>query len=174
VFHRQTGTPTRIAAAALVAVVASSLALAQDINSRHSEKEVRRLVSTAHTADDYRNLAEHFHEEKQLYRAKACAEMRDYARWFSRYHPKSPTGVDRALRMYQTYVDKADRAQKLAAYYDGLLVRNGREPATERLTVSAVNLESFGMIAPPANQMRRSAFGPLQTAAKSSGSGEHP
>jgi hypothetical protein len=165
---------TYIATLALMGTISSGRAIGQQGEPHYSLKELHRLVATARDGADYGRLAEYFHHEKQVYRAKADAEMVDYAKYCSFYHPKFPTGADYAARMYKAYSDKADHAEELAAFYDDLLVRNGLKPANEWLTVSTANMDVAGAINELPKQPVHSAFHNAQTGTGSAGQAEKP
>jgi len=142
----------------LTAISSTDPAIGQEVGQPYSHKELHRLVASARDPDDYRKLSEYFHQQKQVYRAKADAEMHEYAKWFSFYHPKVPTSAENASRLYIYYSAKAEHAATLATHYDDLLVRNGLNPVSEALTVSVVNMGTVGAISQPPKQASYSAF----------------
>ena len=146
-----------VVALTLAAVIFSDRAIAQEAEQHYSRKQLRELVANSTGANSYRQLAEYFHHEKQVYRAKADEEMHEYAKFFSYYHPKFPTGAENAARLHQYYARKADRAGRLATYYDDLLVKNGFSPVSEPLTVSAVNRSTAGATNQPSKAALHSA-----------------
>ena len=128
---------TYVGTLTLAVVIFGNRAIGQEAEQHYSHKELDRLVATARNPSDYRGLAEYFHYQNQVYRAKADTEMHEYVKYFSFYHPKFSSGAENAARLQEHYSSKAEAAGRLAAYYDDLLVKNGFERVSEPLTVSA-------------------------------------
>ena len=116
---------------------------AQQAQQHLSHAQLRRLVANASNTADYQKLAAYFHYQEQIYRAKADAEMDDYAHCVRNVtmSPKFPTRADQAARLYQYYSTKADQQARLAAHYDELLTKNGVKPAGVAQIVSVTDLE---------------------------------
>jgi hypothetical protein len=130
-----------ISVIALILAITAQKVIAQE--PQHlSRIELRRLIKNARNPADYQKLSLYFHYQAQVYRAKANLEMHDYAKFFSIYHPKFPTGADTAARLYEYYSAKADKEAKMAGHYDELLIRSGAKPISEPQVVSLTNLEN--------------------------------
>lgn len=108
-----------------------------------SRTELKELIANANTPADYRKLAVFFHHQEQVYRARAAAEMDDYAHCVRNILmvPKFPTRADQTARLYDYYSGKADQQGKLASKYDSLLIRNGFAPVGNVESVSVKDLE---------------------------------
>ena len=82
-----------------------------------SRAELKHLVATANKLADYQTLATYFHEREDFYRAKAQAEVTEYAQCARNLmmKPKFATRADQTARLYEYYSAKASQQAKLAA-----------------------------------------------------------
>jgi hypothetical protein len=126
---------------ALSGVLELSQMRAEDLQHL-SRPELRRFIEKADKPLDYQKLAMYFHHLEQVYRAKADLEAHNYAKFFSRYHPKVQTASENAARLYDYYSLKADRQAEAAAGYDAMLTRSGIRPARVKQIVSLADLRS--------------------------------
>lgn len=123
-------------------ILISAVAVMAQQPQNLSHSDLRRRIANANKPADYQVLADYFHYQEQVYRAKANAEMHDYVKYFSLYHPKFPTGADNAARLFEYYSAKADKEAKLAAHYDELLVQSGVKPTGKGQIVPLKDLEN--------------------------------
>ena len=125
----------------LTAFAAAFSASGADNASRMSQVELKHLIAAANKPADYQKLALYFHEKELFYRAKAQTEMMEYAQCVRNFmmEPKFPTRADQTARLYEYYSAKADQQAKLAARYDGLLMRGGAKPVGNSYTVSVTS-----------------------------------
>jgi hypothetical protein len=92
-----------------------------------SRQELKTLLATAHTSDQYKQLAGYFHAQELAARSKAVAEKveRDRrAQVNAALYQKYPRPVDSAQYLYESYLADADRAAALAQHYDQLASQN--------------------------------------------------
>jgi len=85
-----------------------------------SDRDVRRLMKTAHTSDQYRQLANYFEQEEVKYHEAAEAEKveRDRrAQVDAGVVQKYPHPVDSAEYWYESDVSKAESAAALANHF---------------------------------------------------------
>jgi hypothetical protein len=103
-----------------------------------SRAELRRLVSAANTPADYQRLATFFHFQEDAYRAKAQAQIDDYATCVRNFlmAPKFPTRADQDFRLFEYYSAKADAQAEAAARYEDMLLAMGVKPLRHTCVVS--------------------------------------
>jgi|GEM_PF-3345673 len=109
----------------------------------YSHKELHRWTASAGDPDADRKLATYFHCQEWIYRAKAQAEMEEYARCVRNIlmAPKFPTRADVTSELHDYYSYKADQEAKLATRYDEMLIRRGIKPTGQSAaTVSLTSL----------------------------------
>ena len=85
------------------------------------QTDMAQQVKQAHDASDYRALAVRFHEQEQVYRAKAAEEKSEWERRQQitvSIAEKYPRPVDSAHYLYDYYSQKADQMSKNAAKYE--------------------------------------------------------
>ncbi len=114
-----------------------SVASAQETTPQYSHKQLKKLMDTAATADDYQKLASYFHYEELLYRNKAQQALNETSQRSAKY-PMATKTVTRAevdSRTYKDYVNRADEYERHAAKYDELLVGMGIKPTKVSPTV---------------------------------------
>ena len=88
-----------------------------------SPHEAHDLMKSAHSVDQYKELAGYFHQREADYRAKAAAEKieRDRrAEVNASLYQKYPRPVDSAQYLYDSYVADANAAALQAQRYDQL------------------------------------------------------
>jgi hypothetical protein len=81
------------------------------------------LMKSAHTTEQYKQLAGYFHQQEAVYRAKAAdekAERDRRAQVSAGLYQKYPRPVDSAQSLYESYVSTADSAALQARHYDQL------------------------------------------------------
>lgn len=128
----------------VIAILSITPTLVMAHGQQHlSRAELRRFMANANNPAAYQELAAYFHYQQQVYRAKADAEMDDYANCVRNVTmaPKFPTRADQDDRLYEYYSAKADQQAKLAAHYDELLTKSGSKPAGDIHIVSLTDLE---------------------------------
>jgi hypothetical protein len=88
-----------------------------------SEHEVHNLMKSAHSSDQYRQLAGYFHQREADYHSKAAAEMAERdrrAQTNAGVARKYPRPVDSAQYLYELYLSDAAIAAVMAQHYDQL------------------------------------------------------
>lgn len=102
-----------------------------------SEHEMHSLMKSAHSGDQYRQLAAYFHQREADYRAKATAENTELDRLpeaNARMAQKYPRPADSAQYRYELYVSSASKAAALAERYDELAA--SAEPSHQQSAAS--------------------------------------
>jgi cytochrome c biogenesis factor len=108
--------------AATLSLVFTLAGIAQN-TTQTARETVQKPIGSPHTVDQYRQLADYFHQQEAKYRAKAAAEKseRDQrAQINAGLMQKYPRPVDSAQYLYETYLHNADRAAAQALHYDQL------------------------------------------------------
>jgi hypothetical protein len=108
-----------------LAGIAQSTVQPASLSAPMSSREARGLMKTAHSAEQYRQLAAYFHQQEAKYRAEAASELveRDRRAEINRgMAQKYPRPVDSAQYLYESYVSSADSAALQAEHYDQLVV----------------------------------------------------
>ena len=115
-----------------------------------SNNELKRLIQQANKPGDYQKLSDIFHYREELYRAKAQAQMDDYAGCVRNFivRPKFPTHADQDAQLFEYYSARADEQARLAARYDTLLIRNGVQPLHNRQVISVRELQNPNALVP--------------------------
>jgi len=88
-----------------------------------SEHGMHSLMKSAHSGDQYRELAAYFHQREVDYRAKASAENKELDRLpeaNARMAQKYPRPADSAEYRYELYLSGASKAAAQARRYDQL------------------------------------------------------
>jgi hypothetical protein len=113
-------------ALALVLGLGSSISFAQSafvVRVHSSHAELRHMMRTAHTPEQYQQLAASMRQRQMASDAKAAEEQQ---LWQQREQTiaastnKYPRPVDSARYLYEYYAGKADREGQLAAHYEQL------------------------------------------------------
>jgi hypothetical protein len=108
--------------AATLSLVFSLAGIAQN-TTQTARETVQKPIGSPHTADQYRQLADYFHQQEVKYRAEAAAEKSERDRRAeinAGSMQKYPRPVDSAQNLYETYLSNADRAAAQASHYDQL------------------------------------------------------
>jgi hypothetical protein len=88
-----------------------------------SPREARDLIKSAHSAEQYKQVAGYFHRQEAEYRAKAADEKTERDRRAAvnaGLYQKYPRPVDSAQNLYDSYVADANAAALQAQRYDQL------------------------------------------------------
>jgi hypothetical protein len=106
----------------LTALLASTVAHAKSyVTNRpaYSDSELRKLIRTAHTPEQFNALADYFGQKQQEYLQKSADEQVELDRRLAApvISPKSPTPVDTAKRLLEYYEEKADGYGRRAYAY---------------------------------------------------------
>jgi len=119
----------------LIAVATLSLALplaiqaqptAQTVSqpTQMSRQELHSLMQSAHSSEQYKQLADYFHQQEAQYRAKAAEEKIEWDRRaqasLGGEDLKRPNPTDSARRLYESYSYDADHNGTLAQHYEQL------------------------------------------------------
>lgn len=131
----------------LVLLVTAMPARGQD-DAHMSRAALKHLMARANEQADYERLSTFFHSQEESHRAKAQAEMDDYADCVRNFitPPKFPTRADQDFRLFQYYSEKADNDAKLAEIYDRKLVTLGIKPVQAAKVVSVKDLQRAASI----------------------------
>jgi hypothetical protein len=110
-------------------------------------------MARANEPADYERLSTLLHAQEEGYRARAQAEMDDYARCERNIlvAPKFPTRADQDLRLFQYYSEKADEDARLAQVYDRKLLDLGMKPRQSANVISVKDLQKKTWTTTPVN-----------------------
>lgn len=105
--------------------VATPLALLADPETapQYSKSEVRRLIHTAHTAEQYRALASYFRSQQQHFEQQAQEEKAEWQRRSENVSgpaAKYPRPVDSSRNRYEYFAYEAQQMDHQAAHYEDL------------------------------------------------------
>jgi hypothetical protein len=116
-----------IVAAALItfplAGIAQSTTQVANLSTPMSPQQAHSLIKSAHSTEEYKQLAGYFHQQEAVYRGKAADEKieRDRrAQVNAGLYQKYPRPADSAQSIYESYVSNADNAALQARHYDQL------------------------------------------------------
>jgi len=106
-------------------IIVSSISvsgLSQNVPASHPKydrSELKQMVRTAHTSEDFERLATYFDDREQEFRKKAEDEKRELDRRLAMPYasPKYPTPADSARGLLQYYQLKADEFEQRATAY---------------------------------------------------------
>ncbi len=86
---------------------------------KYHRSELKRMVRTAHTSEEFERLATYFEDKEQEFRKKAEDEKRELDRRLASPYASSkyPTPADSARGLFQYYQLKADEFEKRATTY---------------------------------------------------------
>jgi len=96
---------------------------AQSAVPHYSSSQIRRMVRTARTAQQYGTLADYYEVQRRMYVRKAAEEMHlwaDRSEMMTPLSEKWPRPVDSARNLYEYYLYKAARSAALCARYNKL------------------------------------------------------
>jgi hypothetical protein len=108
-----------------VMIIVSSISvfgLCQNVpasHPKHNRSELKQMIRTAHTSEDFERLATYFGDKEQEFRKKAQDEKRELDRRLAMPYasPKYPTPADSARGLLQYYELKADECGQRATNY---------------------------------------------------------
>jgi hypothetical protein len=105
-------------------LIASVTCVGQATSPSYSHAELKKMISEAHTAEQYRTLAEYFSLRENSYHQKAAEEKQEWDR-LSRNVPvfsaaKYPRPVDASRNYYYSLRYKARKMSLQASHYEGL------------------------------------------------------
>jgi hypothetical protein len=111
--------------AIVVVIIASSISvsgLCQNVPPAHPKyqrSELKRMVRTAHTSEEFERLATYFEDKEREFRNEAEDEKRELDRRLAMPYasPKYPTPTDSARGLLQYYQLKADEFEQRATAY---------------------------------------------------------
>lgn len=108
--------------AVLGCTAASFATVRSDVPAHYSRRELKAMVQSAHSAEQYLKLSRYFHQETTRFSALADSQDATMRRELERPgHLKYPSGYDIAQRLRDYYRYRADQAGQRAASYDRLL-----------------------------------------------------
>jgi hypothetical protein len=87
------------------------------------KQQVRTLEKTAHSATEYQQLADYYHQKESQLRAQASAELAERdrrAQYTMGTAQKYPRPVDSAQYLYDSLTEQANEAAARAQHYDQL------------------------------------------------------
>jgi hypothetical protein len=93
------------------------------ISTPMSASELQSLIKSAHTTEQYQQLATYYHQREAMYRSKAAdekAERDRRAQVNAALMQKYPRPVDSSEYRYEAFSADADHAAVQAAHYDQL------------------------------------------------------
>lgn len=122
----------RLLQAVVAVVIAGSFARAAEPgNANLSHSQVARLVRTAHSAEQYRTLAEYYQTQKLQFEERARAEMHE---WIRRTFDttglyKYPRAIDSSRNRYEYFKYEESRMSRKEARYEDLAAADRVSPA---------------------------------------------
>ncbi len=90
---------------------------------QYSKSEIRRLIASAHTADQYRTLAAYFRSQQQHFEREAQVEKAEWQRRSENVSgpaAKYPRPVDSSRNRYEYFAYEAQEMDRQAAHYESL------------------------------------------------------
>jgi len=106
-----------------LAVAAQSTTQTANLSVPMTGHEVQSLIKSAHSAAEYKQIADYYHQREAMYRAKAAdekAERDRRAQVNAALMQKYPRPVDSAQYLYESYLSDANSAAVQAQHYDQL------------------------------------------------------
>ncbi|MGA1982276.1 MAG: hypothetical protein ABSG84_07370 [Acidobacteriaceae bacterium] len=106
-----------------LAGIAQSTMQTASLTAPLSAREAHDLIRSAHSRQQYQQLASYYHQQEANYRAEAVAEKAERdrrAQVNAALMQKYPRPVDSAQYLYESYVSQADNAALQARHYDQL------------------------------------------------------
>lgn len=91
--------------------------------TNYSKSEVKSLIRTAHTAQQYQMLASYFKARQTSFEAQAQTEKQEWERRIQNTtgsYQKYPRPVDSSRNWYQYLIYKADQMGQQAAHFESL------------------------------------------------------
>lgn len=111
----------RIAAIIIGVVCIASQAQAKISVQRITERSTKRMARLAHTPEQYRAVADSYHQLYEEDYVKAIAEKREWVKMREiRYWGKTQSPAESARIQYEYYAFKCAKMSKLEARYDKL------------------------------------------------------
>jgi hypothetical protein len=119
-----------IACALLACAAASLTARAESANSQNlSRADLKRMVQSAHTTEDYLTLASYFRWRQQQFDEQAQSERIEWARRAANGYlaaAKYPNPVDSSKYRCEYFEYESQKMGQQAAHYEGLSASAGR------------------------------------------------
>jgi hypothetical protein len=120
----------RLLQAVVAVAIAGSFARAAEPGNL-SRSEVARLVRTAHTAEQYRTLADYYQTQKLQFEERSRAEMHE---WIRRTFDttglyKYPRATDSSRNRYEYFKYEESRMSRKEARYEDLAAADRVSPA---------------------------------------------
>jgi hypothetical protein len=113
-----------IACALLACAASSALLRAESANSQNlSRADLKRMVQSAHTTEDYLTLASYFRWRQQQFEQQAQSEKAEWARRAANGYlaaAKYPNPVDSSKYRYEYFEYESQKMGQQAAHYEGL------------------------------------------------------
>jgi hypothetical protein len=112
-------------AVAVLAIVGSvQVVMAQSGSAaKLSRADLRRMERSAHTAEQYQDLASYFRMRELSYQKQADAEMEEWTRrmqFFTSLYAKYPAPADSSRNRYEYFKYEQRQMDRQAVYYDDL------------------------------------------------------
>jgi hypothetical protein len=113
-----------IACALLACAAASPIVKAESANTQNlSRSDLKRMVQSAHTSEDYLTLASYYRWRQQQFEEQAQSEKIEWARRAANGYlaaAKYPNPVDSSEYRYEYFEYEAQKMSAQAAHYEGL------------------------------------------------------
>jgi hypothetical protein len=106
-----------------LAASAQSTSQTTGLSAQISASELQSLIKSAHSTNQYQQLATYYHQQETMYRSKAAdekAERDRRAQVNAALMQKYPRPVDSSEYRYEAFSADADRAAVQADHYDRL------------------------------------------------------
>lgn len=104
-------------------LIASAACVGQSVAPNLSRAELKKMIGEAHTAEQYRTLADYFGSQQVNYEQKAAAEKHEWLQLSQGYFVpflKYPRPADAARTRYAYFADKAQQMNERADSYESL------------------------------------------------------
>jgi hypothetical protein len=122
----------RLLEALMIVVIACSFARAAEPgNGSLSRRKVARLARTAHTAEQYRTLADYYQTQRLQFAERARAEMHEWIRrtFDATGLDKYPRATDSSRYRYEYFKYEESRMRREEARYEDLAAADRASPA---------------------------------------------
>ncbi len=104
-------------------LIAGVACVGQPTSPSYSHAKLRKMISEAHTAEQYKTLATYFSSRERSYEQKAAIEKREWLRlrpvYATLYH-KYPRPADASKNWYEYLTHEAQQMDAQAAHYEDL------------------------------------------------------
>lgn len=104
-------------------LIASVACVGQPTSPSYSHAELKKMISEAHTAAQYKTLATYFSSQEKSYEQKAAEEKQEWQRRSqvnAALYQKYPRPEDSSKNRYEYFAYEAQQMNAQATHYDAL------------------------------------------------------